>query len=218
MTKSDADGVPFGLEKLTDEERALDFLEKSWADFSYRLRTGYLLRRHNYIGFRPVHEVVGYRSLTDLHALFEVHREQVEKGHRQHVFFAMQLAASEGVPMPYWLTVKIERMAAVLDEPERWTGDAPPNLHDLFGLSDIYPASPDARKLAFNYRIKWKRSVQLWHDVRRLVEENKLSRTEATRRAAKNLGMSKRTADDMLKAVEDQLALNPFQASRRRKI
>lgn len=204
MTPSNnLNGAPAGMAALSSEELAL---EPAWADFAYRLRTGSRIRRHPFVGFRTVTEVVGsVDTLPELAQRFEVHRSLATSGKPQHLFFALQLACAEGVPLPYWVAVAIERITETLNDPSRWKG-APPDLHTLFGLDEVYPRS-DTR--AYNARKRWQRAVALWHEVERIQETEGLLRTAALLKACKALGIGKRTADDMLDEVRTVLNRHP---------
>lgn len=135
----------FGFEPLNADERGLEALEPAWAAWAYRMRTGVGLVLDGKPG-----EHVNLRSLQELAIEFRALRERHQSGDKLALLAALDTAAREGAPLPYWV-------ADALNEAIGRTWETPVSLHAALGLADELPEGKRGagrrRKLREQWRI-----------------------------------------------------------------
>lgn len=140
------------LSALNADERELERVEQSWADFVHGLRTGI-----RYIQDGTACEKVRFRSYLEVHNQLEAFRARLKAGEPLALLGALRTVAEENVPMPYWLALQVqERLKRFHREPI--------SLHDAFDLGD---AMPQAGKKAVTARRLQQDKGRLWFGVRR---------------------------------------------------
>lgn len=186
---------------LDERERSLDEVDPAWAAFARRTRTN-LNHRRDPTGDRESVTCQGLREVSDmLQALGDAYAN----GQKTAVFDALVLAASEGVPLPYWLANAVCQWPDTLSHIGE--DDAkPPNLHVVLGLQGRYPLSHDAARKKQAHRAQ---GMELARRVAKLVSSG-LSETPARAQAAKELGVPKSTAANRIAEYLDAESRSPW--------
>ena len=123
-----------------DDERELDLLEPSWADFLHGLRTGMRYVRDGSAGHK-----MRFMSFVQVRQQFDAFRDRYQAGDEAAVIEALRYALAEGVPAPYWLAQEAERrINRVYAEPV--------TMHTAFGLDSLFPAGGKKAASAILFR------------------------------------------------------------------
>lgn len=149
-----------------DDERELDRLEPSWADFMHGLRTGVRFVRDGI----PDH--MRHKTLVEVRLQFDAFRARYQEGDEPALIGALCYALEEGVPAPYWLARDVvTRIKRVQTEAV--------SLRDAFGLAARFPTKG---KKAANARAQLKQRGLLWHLTAALMHAEGLRLDPALRR------------------------------------
>ena len=170
---------------LNERESAVNELDPAWAAFARRIRTNVNHHRDPRRGM----ESVGCQDLREVAAMLEALREMTDRGEKAAVFDALLLAASEGVPLPYWLAEAVCRWPSAMSN-IRPRAAKPPNLHTELGLQHRYPLSLAAAKKMQTHR---ELGMKLAQRTQQLVEGG-MKQTPARTQAAKEEGIPRTTA------------------------
>lgn len=134
-----------GFESLNADERELEPLEPAWAAWAYRVRTGVGLVLDGKPGERA-----NLRSLQELALEFRALQERHRRGDALALLGAVDMAAREGVPLPYWV-------AGALSEAIGRTLNEPVTMHAALGLAEALPEGKRGvgrrRKLREQWRV-----------------------------------------------------------------
>ena len=188
---------------LNERESAVNELDPAWAAFARRMRTHVHHRRDPRRGL----ESIGCQDLREVAAMLEALRESADRGEKAAVFDALLLAASEGVPLPYWLAEAVCRWPAALSN-IRPRAAKPPNLHTALGLQHRYPLSLAAAKKMQTHR---ELGMKLAQRTQELVGSG-MKQTPARKQAAEEEGVPRTTAANRINEYVDAQMRSPWTA------
>lgn len=121
---------------MTESERELERVQGSWADFAYGARPGTPCRMVR----SPMRAGVRCDSLLTVGELLNLWHRKLQEGDRSAIWNALETCAGENVPLPYWLGDEVLRIGHLLRKPPE-AGEAPGDLHSLFGMDEPFPTS-----------------------------------------------------------------------------
>lgn len=185
---------------FNDDERQLDTLESSWADFLHGLRTGLRFVRDG-----TASEKMLAMSFPEVRQQFDAFRQRHEQGDGTALIEAMKYACEEGVPAPYWLALEVvPRVSRVFREAI--------TLHEAFGLEADFPSTG---KKAANSRRQLQHRHRLYRYVASLMHEESMSLDPALRRVLKEhdfpfgLTVARRLFEDQERVQRAHLGKTP---------
>lgn len=167
-------------------ERELLAIEPSWADSQRGYRTGFrcLKDQHGSVTLKC-------RSLQQVAAEFSRLKAEFDNGNKSAIIFAVQLAASENVPMPYWVGDSFGAGISKVHQGES-------NLHTVFGFDRLYPTTAKrARKSLIDRETK----VKLYVSVCESIAKG-MNKTAAIKEAIKGLPVQFRKAFDWYSEID----------------
>lgn len=183
------------LQKLNDDEQALQNIESAWADCAHGFRTGIRVKDKGSHGCS-----LRALGLLAIHEHMQVNKEKYDKGDDSMLLWTLRLALEENLPVPYWCADAIlEKLKILQTEPS--------SLHDLLGLAKTYPAPGGKR--ANNARINIALADELYWRVWQLkAEDNSISKETALQRVRKEYfpHVSQRKARQLLDKKENEQA------------
>lgn len=189
---------------LNEDERQLDALESSWADFLHGLRTGLRFVRDG-----TASEKMLCMSFAEVRQQFDAYRQRHEQGDGTALIEAMKYACEEGVPAPYWLALEVvPRVSRVFREAI--------TLHEAFGLEKDFPSAKRKtdKKPANSRRLLQHKHRLYWH-VASLMHEESMSLDPALRRVLKEhdfpfgLTVARRLFEDQERVQRAHLGKTP---------